>query len=362
MRPPLRATVSLDLDDLWTYLKTRGDARWASYPTYLPIVVPRALALLDELDLKITFFIVGRDAAVPAHGPLMRALADHGHEIGSHSYEHDCWLHLFHPAQLNADLSRAEESIEGATGRRPQGFRGPGFSWSSGLLDVLAERGYRYDASTLPTIVAPLARTYFLWTAHLSAEERKERRALFGSFEDAVRPIKPYRWELPSGRNLLEVPVTTIPGVRIPFHLSYLLYLRSFSWHLMVAYLETALFLCRLYRVEPTFLLHPLDLVASAEAPGLEFFPGMGLSVERKADVFRHALGRIQNQFQVVTLESFARDLDGNTALEVRRPSRRLDAGARRAHGPTAPAMPASHSPSFRLTPPESFSRVDTEV
>jgi len=128
--PRLRATVSFDLDDLWTYLKTRGDQSWVSYPTYLPVIVPRALALLDELELPITFFVVGRDAARAQNAALIGALASGGHEIGNHSYEHDCWLHRYEPEQLEDDIRRAEDAIESATGRRPRGFRGPGFSWS----------------------------------------------------------------------------------------------------------------------------------------------------------------------------------------------------------------------------------------
>jgi peptidoglycan-N-acetylglucosamine deacetylase len=348
-----RATVSLDLDDLWTYLKTRGDPRWALYPSYLPVFVPRVLAHLADLNLRITFFVVGRDASLEANAASMRAIADHGHEIGNHSYEHDCWLHRYRPEQLDADIRRAEESIERATGHRPTGFRGPGFSWSTDLLEILSARGYAYDASTLPTVVAPLARTYFLWTARLSPEERQKRQALFGSLAEAIRPLTPYQWELSGGRRLLEIPVTTMPATRLPFHLSYLLYLASFSWQLMTAYLGTALALCRLHRVEPSFLLHPPDLLDPSEAPGLEFFPGMGLSADRKASVFRYALGRIQRDFDVVPLGSFARDPAPGATLRLHKARRSFD------HKP-APGSAASHS--LRLRPQEPFSHADIEA
>ena len=58
------ASLSLDLDNQWTYMRTHGDAGWESYPSYLDLVVPRVLRALAERDLKITFFIVGRDAAI----------------------------------------------------------------------------------------------------------------------------------------------------------------------------------------------------------------------------------------------------------------------------------------------------------
>ena len=90
--------------------------------------------------------------------------------------------------QIVADLVAAEDAIAEATGERPLGFRGPGFSWSPQLLEVLAERGYLYDASTLPTYLGPLARAYFLATARISTEQRRQREDLFGSFRDGLAP------------------------------------------------------------------------------------------------------------------------------------------------------------------------------
>ena len=38
---------------------------------------------------------------------------------------------------------------------------------------------------------------------------------------------------------------------------------------------------CEFRRIGPSLLLHPLDLLDHAEAPGVEFFPGMALSASR---------------------------------------------------------------------------------
>ena len=37
------ASVSLDMDNLWSYLKTHGDPTWESRPSYLEALVPRML-------------------------------------------------------------------------------------------------------------------------------------------------------------------------------------------------------------------------------------------------------------------------------------------------------------------------------
>ena len=40
------ASVSIDLDNLWCYLKTQGVPGWESYPSYLDQVTPRSMVQL----------------------------------------------------------------------------------------------------------------------------------------------------------------------------------------------------------------------------------------------------------------------------------------------------------------------------
>ncbi len=300
------ASVSLDADNLWSYLKTHGDSGWEARPSYLGVFFPPVLDALDQLGLRITFFCVGVDADRDENFAAFQSITARGHEIGNHSYEHEPWLHRYSRNQLLEELTRTEDALERATGQRPLGFRGPGYSWSPELLDLLAERGYRYDASTLPTYLGPLARRYYFMTARLSAEQRQERASLFGTFQDGRRPVRPYLWALPSGRRLLELPVTTFPVLKIPFHLSYLLYLSRVSETLMLAYLRTALAACRITGTEPSFLLHPLDLLGGDQVRELAFFPGMDLSGKRKIALFLRVLRVLGEHFQLVNMSGHA--------------------------------------------------------
>ena len=83
------ASISLDLDNKWSYMKTHGDAGWESFPTYLDVVVPRVLDFFDELGITMTFFVVGQDADRDENHQSLRSIADRGHEIGNHSYHHE---------------------------------------------------------------------------------------------------------------------------------------------------------------------------------------------------------------------------------------------------------------------------------
>lgn len=312
------ASVSMDLDNVWSYLKTHGDDGWELRPSYLATFVPYVLDVLEQEQLQITFFVVGTDAAIPEHGPALQSLVQHGHELGNHSFEHDPWMARYDRSRIEDEVARTEAAILAATGRRPVGFRGPGYAWSVELLEILSERGYLYDASTLPTYLGPLARAYYFRTTHLSEAERKERAQLFGRLADGLRPAGAYSWKLPNGRTLLELPVTTFPVIKVPFHLSYLMYISRFSERLMVGYLRAALLACRLAGTEPSFLLHPLDLIDAKQEPRLAFFPGMDVPARRKAELFRRAIHMLREHFTIVNMSAHARSLLARSNLSVR--------------------------------------------
>ena len=123
----LPASISLDLDDQWSYMKVHGDEGWESFPSYLDIVVPIFLDVFDRLDIKITFFVVGQDAAIEKNHKVLRSIIDRGHEIGNHSFHHESWLKTYSKEKIEAEIEIAEEAIVKATGTRTNMFRGPGF-------------------------------------------------------------------------------------------------------------------------------------------------------------------------------------------------------------------------------------------
>lgn len=303
------ASLSMDLDNKWSYLKTHGDPRWEGFPSYLDELVPLTLEALDRLGLSITFFVVGQDAALQANGRFLAKLTRRGHEVGNHSFSHEPWLHLFSRERIRGELAEAERHILRVCGQKPVGFRGPGFSWSEPLLETLAEQGYLFDASTLPTYIGPLARAYYFRSTDLTAEQKAQRGKLFGAAREGLRPARSYLWALASGARLLEIPVTTMPLLKIPFHLSYLLYLSRFSRTAMDLYVEAAVGLCRLTGTTISFLLHPLDLLGGEQAPELSFFPGMDLSGAHKMRTFERVLGRLQRSFRLVNMGTHARAL-----------------------------------------------------
>ena len=297
----MRASLSLDLDNLWSYLKTHGDAAWVEYPSYLGLVVPHILDLAASSSTTMSVFVVGQDAAIDENGALLSSLSAAGHEIGNHSFRHEPWMNTYPDQEVADELKAAHEAIATATGFEPVGFRGPGFSVSPAVLRTLAGMGYSYDASILPTWIGPLARRYYFRSTSLSPAEAEKRSALCGSARDALMPNTPYEWDLETGR-LAEIPVTTMPLARVPIHVSYVLYLSRISTLLAETYLRLALSACRLRGTGPSILLHPLDLLGGDEVGALEFFPGMDLpgSVKRqRTHRYVQLIGRV---FEIGTM------------------------------------------------------------
>jgi hypothetical protein len=298
-------SMSLDLDNLWSYLMVRGDPAWQSRPSYLDEFVDLVLPRLASHGLRITFFIVGDDAAQQVHRRGLRAIVDAGHEIANHSYRHEPWLHKYGRAEIAAEIMSAERAIGDATGQRPVGFRGPGYSRSPHTLEVLAEHGYSYDATPLPTFIGPLARGYYFARGRLTGPMHDDRQRLFGSVRDGFMPLRA-RVVSTGGGDIIEIPVSVAPIVRTPFHMSYLLFLARKSRALAQTYLRTCLWLCRLRRVEPSFLLHPLDFLGGDRVPQLAFFPGMDLPTQFKLEFFDAVMRELSQRFQIMTLAHHA--------------------------------------------------------
>ena len=139
------------------------------------------LALFDEAGVKATFFTLGWVAA--RHPTLVRRIAEAGHELASHGWDHKR-VFTMSEAEFRDDLLRAREEIEQASGTRVSGYRAPSFSvdqrtpWAH---EVLAEQGYAYSSS-----VAPIRHDHYGW------------------------PESPrFAWRPVAGADLIELPVTT---------------------------------------------------------------------------------------------------------------------------------------------------------
>jgi hypothetical protein len=186
----------------------------------------------------------------------------------------------------------------------------------------LARREYRFDCTTFPTYLGPLARAYYFLTSDFSKQEKEKRQALFGRLRDGLNPLRPFVWQL-QDEGILEIPVTTTPFFKTPFHFSYILYFATFSRILAETYFSAALRLCRFSSTQPSLLLHPLDFLGGDEVPNLSFFPAMKVNGRSKRKTLVRLLSIVGSRHSVVTMNAHA-EAALNSASLIRRPPESL--------------------------------------
>jgi len=202
-------SVSVDLDGLACYAAIHGlsapldDRALRAVPE---VAVSRFCDLFAALRIPATLFVIGRDAGI-APQALRRAAAD-GHEIASHSFAHDYAISRRPRATISDDLLAAERAIEEASGKKPRGFRAPGYTLSPALLDVVRERGYAYDSSLLPSPPYYLAKAAALGVYAL---RRRRSESILGGIGQLFARRSPHR-----RAGVRELPVATLPLLRAP--------------------------------------------------------------------------------------------------------------------------------------------------
>ena len=181
---PISNGLSVDVED-WFQVGAfedvidRGD--WDGLTSRVERNVDEILALFGEAGVRATFFTLGWIAE--RYPQSIRRIAEAGHEIASHGYDH-ARVFTLDPGKFAEDIRKTREILEDATGQPVIGYRAPSFSIDPRSLwafDVLAEQGYKYSSS-----VAPVVHDHYGW--------REAPRFAF-------RPV--------AGSDLIEIPVTT---------------------------------------------------------------------------------------------------------------------------------------------------------
>lgn len=181
---PISNGLSVDVED-WFQVGAfedvidRGD--WDGLTSRVERNVDEILALFGEARVRATFFTLGWIAE--RYPQSIRRIAEAGHEIASHGYDH-ARVFTLDPGKFAEDIRKTREILEDATGQPVIGYRAPSFSIDPRSLwafDVLAEQGYKYSSS-----VAPVVHDHYGW--------RQAPRFAF-------RPV--------AGSDLIEIPVTT---------------------------------------------------------------------------------------------------------------------------------------------------------
>jgi len=147
-----RAVMSVDVEEWFQVenLKPVIDRRsWNRQSSRVERNVDRLLELMAGHDVRSTWFILGWVAE--RRPGLVRRIADAGHEVASHGYDHDL-LDDLSPESFRADVQRSKDLLEEIAGAAVTGYRAPSFSIKEWALPILRDVGFEYDSSYFPTV------------------------------------------------------------------------------------------------------------------------------------------------------------------------------------------------------------------
>lgn len=140
--------LTFDIEE-WYVEKTFHGGRTSRYQLF-DKYLNDILYLLEEKQLKATFFCVGRMAE--DFPEVVKKIARGGHEIGCHSNCHT-WLNKMTYEEVDEDTRMAIGSLEQCTGEKVRSYRAPAFSIgenNSWAFEILSKYGIERDSSVFP--------------------------------------------------------------------------------------------------------------------------------------------------------------------------------------------------------------------
>lgn len=221
-----RLAVSLDLDEVHLHLAIHGLTGHAHRARGAVATggraafhsgLPRALDWAASAGVPLTLFAVSDDARDPSVASALRAAVSAGHPVESHSASHPYDLVRLGDAAQRREIAGSVEALADVTGRRPVGFRAPGYLVDDRVLDRIEEAGLLFDASVLPSPPYVAAKAAMIAAIALRGGESA---SLPRGARMSVAPRRPYRPGRPfhrrGDRAIVELPVAVLPALRLP--------------------------------------------------------------------------------------------------------------------------------------------------
>jgi hypothetical protein len=311
----MTGAISSDIDTLQSLYKGHGLRRPAYSYAEMQIGLENFSRFLEPYGVKATLFMVGNDFLQPQNAGPIRAVAAEGHEIANHSMTHAQGFRLLPKDQMEAEVAGMEDACFALTGRRPVGFRSPGWNVGDGAMEILARRGYRYDSSVHPTSLMPLFKFLHWWN---TKNRTGGDRTTMGQLDYMWSPLRPYAASSagfasrgPGG--VIEFPVTVVPGVRLPFWATFLL---ATGMGMFKASLQVLVAM----KMPVQFQFHLSDFVDFNDRQFADQVPRAGDGVyvpqalwtplETKRELFTRAMDLLAEHYEFVTLEQWSAQVE----------------------------------------------------
>lgn len=146
--------LTIDVEDYFhvsAFAPYISRSEWSTRECHVEKNIERILGLLDDHNVKATFFTLGWLAE--RFPRMVRELVQAGHELASHGYGHER-ANQQSPEAFYSDIYLAKLILEDVSGTAVIGYRAPSFSIdeknSAWAFNALVQAGYRYSSSIYP--------------------------------------------------------------------------------------------------------------------------------------------------------------------------------------------------------------------
>ncbi len=291
--------IQIDADGLWVIFQHFCLGYGLKTDILYESAIPRFLDLFDSYNLKATFFVVGQDLLYPERLKLLKEVARRGHEIANHTMTHKEGFSFLSYQEKLREIQDAHSIIQEKLGITARGFRTPSNDLDCDVLKILENKGYAYDASLMPTYYGPL-----LKKIKFSGLKITRKNHYLGRFVYGFSPLKPYHpnpdklWKK-GNLKLLEIPITTMPWIRMPFHASFTFALYQMGFGCALFNLGYALL--KMTSLPLNFVFHTNELSDPIAEKRIKKQYGLSLSLDKKYKICNHMLKAIRNDFNIIT-------------------------------------------------------------
>ncbi len=210
-----------------------------------------------EMGLKATYFCVGNELTNKHNASIIKQTSESGHGIANHTYNHPFGLCELSHEKINQEIELCDKTLLNITGKKPIGFRTPGYAVNTQILNTLEQLGYKYDSSA----GWPLMHAAIKTTALLKPITGNKMQIGFGEtnsgFRNDVYVPSSKNWKQISKteRNIKEFPLPHAFGI-LPLYNNIFLGLSSGKKNTLVNNSSAKCFV---------FLFHSIEFCSSAD-------------------------------------------------------------------------------------------------
>lgn len=142
--------LTFDIEEWFHFDVYSGEQKWMDYEPRINLFLPQILDLLDQKQIKATFFCLGWIART--YPSILKTISDRGHEIACHTDKH-LFVKDMTSEEFDNDLTLALKSIEDVVSTKVESFRAPSFTITEDTpwaFEVLDSHGIKNDCSVFP--------------------------------------------------------------------------------------------------------------------------------------------------------------------------------------------------------------------